>query len=345
MVRALIHCVSLPVSPLPPFLPLNPSPLRRSEQGNLEADQHDASPDPLCGRLQPQAALLHGQPHQAHLAAREEPPPVQAAAAGCCGALIRSVCCHSLSHPCLWSPLLSLTPRRSPPLPPPPPVPPPSHLPQNEATSREISMVRALIRCVDDCNLKTLFSTDHLTKRIEQLEKNRQLRKQQAQVAKRAAHETRVQQAMAAKRQRLATGPVGGFGGGGGGVMASGSNAVTVANLRAAAAARAVGGARGGGARGSGGDGGFSRWGDTTNMPTDDGVWGADAPDETTWGETPAERDTRLLAEAEQRVAEMEILDSGRLVGVEPVPTASDKESGELVLAPSKYVDVEVVKK
>ncbi|CAI6007767.1 unnamed protein product [Closterium sp. NIES-65] len=97
---------------------------------------------------------------------------------------------------------------------------------ENEATSREISMVRALIRCVDDCNLKTLFSTDHLTKRIEQLEKNRQLRKQQAQVAKRAAHETRVQQAMAAKRQRLATGPVGGFGGGGGGgVTASGSNA------------------------------------------------------------------------------------------------------------------------
>ncbi|CAI7888578.1 unnamed protein product, partial [Closterium sp. NIES-53] len=51
-------------------------------------------------------------------------------------------------------------------------------------------------------------------------------------------------------------------------------------------------------------------------MPTDDGVWGADAPDETTWGETPAERDARLLAEAEQRVADMEILDSGRLVGV-----------------------------
>ncbi|CAI7766514.1 unnamed protein product [Closterium sp. NIES-54] len=83
-------------------------------------------------------------------------------------------------------------------------------------------------------------------------------------------------------------------------------------------------------------------WGDTTNMPTDDGVWGADAPDETTWGETPAERATRLLAEAEQRVAEMEILDSGRLVGVEPVPAASDQESGELVLAPGKYVDVEV---
>ncbi|CAI7746046.1 unnamed protein product, partial [Closterium sp. NIES-54] len=83
-------------------------------------------------------------------------------------------------------------------------------------------------------------------------------------------------------------------------------------------------------------------WSDTTNMPTDDGVWGADAPDETTWGETPAERSTRLLAEAEQRVAEMEILDSGRLVGVEPVPAASDQESGELVLAPGEYVDVEV---
>ncbi|CAI7733144.1 unnamed protein product, partial [Closterium sp. NIES-53] len=83
-------------------------------------------------------------------------------------------------------------------------------------------------------------------------------------------------------------------------------------------------------------------WGDTTNMPTDDGVWGAAAPDETTWGETPAERATRLLAEAEQRVAEMEILDSGRLVGVEPVPAASDQESGELVLAPGEYVDVEV---
>ncbi|CAI7770123.1 unnamed protein product [Closterium sp. NIES-53] len=83
-------------------------------------------------------------------------------------------------------------------------------------------------------------------------------------------------------------------------------------------------------------------WGDPTNMPTDDGVWGADAPDETTWGETPAERAILLLAEAEQRVAEMEILDSGRLVGVEPVPTASEQESGELVLAPSEYVDVEV---
>ncbi|CAI7925608.1 unnamed protein product, partial [Closterium sp. NIES-54] len=82
-------------------------------------------------------------------------------------------------------------------------------------------------------------------------------------------------------------------------------------------------------------------WGDTTNMPTDDGIWGADELDETTWGETPAERDTRLLAEAEQRVAEMEILDSGRLVGVQPVPAASDQESGELVLAPGEYVDVE----
>ncbi|CAI7763505.1 unnamed protein product [Closterium sp. NIES-53] len=76
-------------------------------------------------------------------------------------------------------------------------------------------------------------------------------------------------------------------------------------------------------------------------MPTNDGIWGADAPDETTWGETPAERATRLLAEAEQRVAEMEILDSGRLVGAEPVPAASDQESGELVLAPGEYVDVE----
>ncbi|CAI7771660.1 unnamed protein product [Closterium sp. NIES-54] len=83
-------------------------------------------------------------------------------------------------------------------------------------------------------------------------------------------------------------------------------------------------------------------WGDTTNMPTDDGVWGADALDDTTWGETPATRTTRLLAEAEQRVAEMEILDSGRLVGVEPVPAASDQESGELVLAPDEYVDVEI---
>ncbi|CAI7892620.1 unnamed protein product [Closterium sp. NIES-54] len=83
-------------------------------------------------------------------------------------------------------------------------------------------------------------------------------------------------------------------------------------------------------------------WGDTTNMPTDDGVWGTDSPDETTWGETPAERTTRLLTEAEQRVAEMEILDSGRLIGVEPVPAASDQESGELILAPGEYVDVEV---
>ncbi|CAI7828646.1 unnamed protein product [Closterium sp. NIES-54] len=83
-------------------------------------------------------------------------------------------------------------------------------------------------------------------------------------------------------------------------------------------------------------------WGDTTNMPTDDGILGADESDETTWGETHAERDARLLAEAEQRVAEMEILDSGRLVGVEPIPAASDQESGELVLAPGEYVDVEV---
>ncbi|CAI7875100.1 unnamed protein product [Closterium sp. NIES-53] len=84
-------------------------------------------------------------------------------------------------------------------------------------------------------------------------------------------------------------------------------------------------------------------WGDPTNMPTDDGFWGADKPNETTWGETPTERDDRLLAEAEQRVADMEILDSGRLVGVEPVPAASDQESGELVLAPGEYVDVEVL--
>ncbi|CAI7899414.1 unnamed protein product [Closterium sp. NIES-53] len=83
-------------------------------------------------------------------------------------------------------------------------------------------------------------------------------------------------------------------------------------------------------------------WGDTTNMPTDDGIWGADEPNETTWGETLAERAARLLAEAAQRVADMEILDSGRLVGVEPVPAASDQESGELVLAPGEYVDVEV---
>ncbi|CAI7800477.1 unnamed protein product [Closterium sp. NIES-54] len=82
-------------------------------------------------------------------------------------------------------------------------------------------------------------------------------------------------------------------------------------------------------------------WGDPTNMPTNDDIWGADEPDETTWGETPAERAARLLAEAEQRVADMEILDSGRLVGVEPVPAASDQESGELVLAPGEYVDVE----
>ncbi|CAI7830861.1 unnamed protein product [Closterium sp. NIES-53] len=83
-------------------------------------------------------------------------------------------------------------------------------------------------------------------------------------------------------------------------------------------------------------------WGDPTNMPTDDGIWGADEPDETTWGETPAARGDRLLAEAEQRVADMEILHLGRLVGIEPVPAASDQESGELVLAPDEYVDVEV---
>ncbi|CAI7803876.1 unnamed protein product [Closterium sp. NIES-54] len=83
-------------------------------------------------------------------------------------------------------------------------------------------------------------------------------------------------------------------------------------------------------------------WGAPSNMPTDDGTWGSDEPDETTWGETPAARDARLLAEAEQRVAEMEVLDSGRLVDVEPVPAASDQESGELILAPGEYVDVEV---
>ncbi|CAI7916497.1 unnamed protein product [Closterium sp. NIES-53] len=38
----------------------------------------------------------------------------------------------------------------------------------------------------------------------------------------------------------------------------------------------------------------------------------------------------------------MEVLDSGRLVGVDPIPTASDQESGELVLAPGECVDVEV---
>ncbi|CAI7798739.1 unnamed protein product [Closterium sp. NIES-53] len=69
---------------------------------------------------------------------------------------------------------------------------------------------------------------------------------------------------------------------------------------------------------------------------------GADEPDETTWGKTHAERDDRLDTEVEQRVTEMEILDSGRLVGVEPVPAASNQESGELVLAPGEYVDVEV---
>ncbi|CAI7746128.1 unnamed protein product [Closterium sp. NIES-53] len=83
-------------------------------------------------------------------------------------------------------------------------------------------------------------------------------------------------------------------------------------------------------------------WGHPRNMSTNDGIWGADEPDETTWGEMPAERTARLLAEAEQRVADMEILDSGRLVGIEPVPAASDQENGELVLAPGEYVDVEV---
>ncbi|CAI7847785.1 unnamed protein product [Closterium sp. NIES-54] len=83
-------------------------------------------------------------------------------------------------------------------------------------------------------------------------------------------------------------------------------------------------------------------WGTLSNMPTADGTWGADEPDETTWGETPAARNARLLAEAEQRVAEMDVLDSGRLVGVEPIPAASDQESGKLVLAPGEYVDVEV---
>ncbi|CAI7794777.1 unnamed protein product [Closterium sp. NIES-54] len=83
-------------------------------------------------------------------------------------------------------------------------------------------------------------------------------------------------------------------------------------------------------------------WGSPSNMPTDDGTWGADEPNETTWGETSAERNARLLAEAEQRVAEMEVLDSGRLVGVDPIPAASDQESGELVLAPGECVDVEV---
>ncbi|CAI7863576.1 unnamed protein product [Closterium sp. NIES-54] len=83
-------------------------------------------------------------------------------------------------------------------------------------------------------------------------------------------------------------------------------------------------------------------WDAPSNMPTDDGTWGADEPTETTWGETSAERNARLLAEADQRVAEMEVLDSGRLVGVDPLPAASDQESGELVLAPGECVDVEV---
>ncbi|CAI7807822.1 unnamed protein product, partial [Closterium sp. NIES-54] len=82
-------------------------------------------------------------------------------------------------------------------------------------------------------------------------------------------------------------------------------------------------------------------WDNPSNMPNDDGTWGADEPDETPWGETPAERNARLLAEAEQRVADMEVLDSGRLVGVDPIPAASDQESGELVLAPGEYLDVE----
>ncbi|CAI7790362.1 unnamed protein product [Closterium sp. NIES-54] len=82
-------------------------------------------------------------------------------------------------------------------------------------------------------------------------------------------------------------------------------------------------------------------WGTPSNMPPGDGTWGADEPDETTWGETPAESNARLLAEAEQRVAEMEVLDSGQLVGIEPIPAVSDQESGELVLAPGEYVDVE----
>ncbi|CAI7780605.1 unnamed protein product [Closterium sp. NIES-53] len=38
----------------------------------------------------------------------------------------------------------------------------------------------------------------------------------------------------------------------------------------------------------------------------------------------------------------MEVLDSGRLLGVEPLPAESDQESGELVLAPGESVDVEV---
>ncbi|CAI7752144.1 unnamed protein product [Closterium sp. NIES-53] len=80
-------------------------------------------------------------------------------------------------------------------------------------------------------------------------------------------------------------------------------------------------------------------WGDTTNLPTDEGTWGAQEPDETTWGETPADRDRRLLTEAEQRVADMEVLDSGRLVGIEPTPAASDQESGELVLSLGEYCD------
>ncbi|CAI7860160.1 unnamed protein product, partial [Closterium sp. NIES-53] len=78
-------------------------------------------------------------------------------------------------------------------------------------------------------------------------------------------------------------------------------------------------------------------WGDPANMPTGEGVWGAEEPDETAWGETSADHDRRLLTVAEQRVADMEVLDSGRLVGVEPRPATSDQESGELVLEPGEY--------
>ncbi|CAI7824118.1 unnamed protein product [Closterium sp. NIES-53] len=83
-------------------------------------------------------------------------------------------------------------------------------------------------------------------------------------------------------------------------------------------------------------------WGDPTSMPTGEGVWGAEEPDETALGETPADRDRRLLTEAEQHVADMEVPDSGRLVGVEPRPAAPDQESEDLVLEPGEYVDVEV---
>ncbi|CAI7861312.1 unnamed protein product [Closterium sp. NIES-53] len=83
-------------------------------------------------------------------------------------------------------------------------------------------------------------------------------------------------------------------------------------------------------------------WGDLTNMPTGEGVWGAEEPDETAWGETPADRDRRLLTEVEQHVVDMEVLDSGRLVDVEPRTAAPDQESGELVLELGEDVDVEV---